>query len=128
MTDIYDRAAATMQRTLQPRPTGKGAPITLTKAEPGAYNPDTGTAAPVLTTFEGFAFRRTYSTRDIDGTLIRSGDVKFLVSPLQTNGSVLPLPAAPDTLTFEGAVYSVVACWPMDYAGKLVGMTVQARL
>ena len=128
MTDVYDRAAATMQRALQPRPIGNGAPLTLTKTGPGVRDPDTGIVAPSITTFEGLAFRSSFAMRDIDGTLIRSGDVKFLVAPLQINGGELPAPASTDTLTFEGAVYKLVNCSPMNYAGKLVGFKLQARL
>lgn len=131
MTDIYDRAAATVQRVLKPRSEGgKGATITLTRpaTDPGTYDPATGAvtaATPV--SYTGLAFRESYSLRDIDGTLIKLGDVKLLVAPLQTNGTALPTPNKGDTITFDSTVYGVESCAPWDFAGEVVAFTVQAR-
>lgn len=130
MTDVYDRAAETVQRTLQPRPAGKGAPLTLNRpgTGEGAYDPETGTVTgPAASTFNGLAFRGSFAVRDIDGSLIRADDVKFLIAPLQVDGQPMPQPQTTDTISFDGSTYRVQNVWPMNYAGKLVAFKVQGR-
>ncbi len=130
MTDIYDRAAATVQRVLKPRSQGgKGAEMTLTRpsSDESTYSPGGAVTPATPATYEGYAFRENYSLGDIDGTVIQRGDVKFLVAPLQTNGDAMPIPQSGDTITFGGVAYSAQSAEPMDYADKLVAITVQAR-
>lgn len=90
----------------------------------GAYNPETGEAGPVSTphavTAAVFDFSQTY----IDGTLIRTGDKRALVS-------VVGLAVAPkqgDTLTDAGgSVYQVVEAKATAPAGQTVLWTLQVR-
>ncbi len=132
MSDIFDRARALATDALASRAKGgKGGVMVLTKPStlPPIYNPATGTATPVSpATYTGSAVRLQYSTRDIDGTRIRTGDVKLLVSPVQAGGASLPTPKPGDGVTFGGISYSVIACQPLDYTGDLVvAFEVQAR-
>ncbi len=131
MTDIYDRAAATVQRVLAPRSEGgKGAVIVLSRPSTGegVYDPSTGALTPVApATYTGLAFRENYSLRDVDGKTILRGDVKFMIAPLQTNGDAMPIPQIGDALTFDGIIYSAQGSEPMDYAGKLIAIATQAR-
>lgn len=129
MADIYDRSKVLAVRMLAPRSTGgKGALLTLTKTVKGPRNPDTGATTDVVTNYQGSGLRETYEQRDIDGTNIKVGDVKFIVSPLQLNGSDMPQGAPQDKVAFDGKTYTVVQVNPWNYAGLAVGFEIQARL
>lgn len=128
MADIYDRAKASAARMLAPRSKGgKGLELSLLQIASGEYDPETGTAGETTTTFEGSGFRENYSLKDIDGSLIKQGDVKILVSPLLLDGTDTPKPTTQDKLVFDGETYTVQAVDPWSYAGLIVGFSVQAR-
>ena len=128
MPDIYDRGKALAVRMLAPRSKGgKGAELTLTKTEKGPRDPDTGGSSTVVTSFLGSGLRETYEQKDIDGSLIKIGDVKLLVSPVQLAGPDMPQPATQDKVLFDGKLYTVIQVNPWNYAGLAVGFEVQAR-
>ena len=128
MSDVYDRAKASAGRMLGLRASGgKGAAFTLKKTTAGAYDPDTGTAGSTTVDYAGSAFRDTYKQSEIDGSRIKQGDVKFLVSPLLLDGTDMPEPATLDKVVFDGSTYTVQFVLPMNYAGLAVGFEVQAR-
>ncbi|PXX59517.1 hypothetical protein SAMN05660489_04542 [Pseudomonas sp. LAMO17WK12:I10] len=128
MADIYDRAKASAARMLAPRSKGgKGLELSLLQIASGEYDPETGTGGETTTTFEGSGFRENYSLKDIDGSLIKQGDVKILVSPLLLDGTDTPKPTTQDKLVFDGETYTVQAVDPWSYAGLIVGFSVQAR-
>lgn len=128
MADIYDRAKASAARMLGLRSAGgKGAALRLAKMTAGAYNPATGSSTNTSANYDGSGFRQEYDLDTIDGSLVQLGDVQILVSPLQTSGIDMPAPAVGDSVTFDGAVYSVVSVSPWNYAGVSVGFSVQAR-
>ena len=128
MPDIYDRSKAMAARMLAPRSKGgKGAELTLTKTEKGPRDPDTGGSSTVVTSFLGSGLRETYEQKDIDGSLIKIGDVKLLVSPVQLAGPDMPQPATQDKVLFDGKLYTVIQVNPWNYAGLAVGFEVQAR-
>ena len=128
MPDIYDRSKALAVRMLAPRSKGgKGAELTLQKTEKGPRDPDTGGSSTVVTSFLGSGLRETYEQKDIDGSLIKIGDMKFLVSPVQLAGTDMPQPATQDKVLFDGKQYTVIQVNPWNYAGLAVGFEVQAR-
>lgn len=129
MSDIYDRARALAIRSLSTRAQGgKGGVMVLAKPSTAPYNPATGTASPnTPVSYTGSALRTNYSAFDIDGTRIRAGDVKLLVSPVQAGGVALPAPAAGDTVTFDLVAYKVINVNLWNYAGLDIGFEVQAR-
>lgn len=128
MADIYDRGKALAVRMLAPRSNGgKGLEMILRKTDTGEYDPDIGGPSISVTESQGSAFRDTYELKNIDGTLIRRGDVKLLVSPVRLDGTNLPGPAENDHIVFDGITYTVISCQPWDYAGLAVGFEVQAR-
>lgn len=128
MTDIYDRAKATAARQLAPRSQGgKGLELTLRRTVPGEYDPDTGTSPDTTTDYLGSGLRENYKTQDIDGTLIKAGDVKIMISPLLLNGSDMPEPLTTDLILFDGDTYTVQAVEPGDYAGLACFFYAQAR-
>lgn len=128
MADIYDRARATAIRMLAPRSAGgKGLEMTLTRTVAGEYDPAIGGSSSTTTDYTGSAFRDTYENKDVDGTLIKAGDVKFLVSPALLDGSAMPTPTTTDTILFDGQRFTVASVKPWNYAGLDIGFEVQAR-
>lgn len=128
MADIYDRSRKLAVRMLAPRDKGgKGAEMTLQRLQQGPYDPEAGGSTTVTVEHHGSAFRDTFALRDIDGTVIKQGDVKLLVSPEKLDGSDLPEPTTQDRILFDGKTYTVIGVKPWDYAGLAVGFEVQAR-
>lgn len=128
MTDIYDEAKALAAEMLAPRSRGgNGLELTLVRSTAGEYDPSTGGSTPTIESFEGSGFRENYKQSDIDGTRVKQGDFKILVSPVLLDGSDMPQPKSLDTITFDGETYTVQSVDPWDYAGLAVGFSVQAR-
>ncbi|MFK3794725.1 hypothetical protein [Pseudomonas sp. NPDC088444] len=128
MADIYDRAKASAARNLAPRSKGgKGLELTLVRTTPGQYDPGTGSSTPTVENFQGSGLRESYKQSDIDGTRIKQGDFKILISPLLLDGTDTPLPKTQDKVIFDGDTYTVQDVTPWDYAGLAVGFSVQAR-
>jgi hypothetical protein len=128
MADIYDRSRALAVRMLAPRERGgKGAEMSLLQRQQGAYDPVTGGATTITVSHAGSAFRDTYKQDDIDGTRIKQGDVKLLVSPEKLDGTDMPVPATQDQVIFNGKTYTLITVSPWNYAGLAVGFEVQAR-
>ena len=128
MADIYDRGKALAMRMLAPRSKGgKGLEMTLTRTVKGPRDPDTGGTPNVVTNYQGSAFRDTYDLKDIDNALIKAGDVKLLVSPVQLDGTDMPVPSTQDSVLFDGTKYTIAGVSPWNYAGLAVGFEVQAR-
>lgn len=128
MADIYDRALATATRMLKPRSEGGyGLQATFTVTTVGDYDPDTGTSPIVETAYLGSAFRDTYKRQEIDGTRVLASDVKFLVSPVQYDGTDMPMLDSQYKIEFDGDIYTIVSVMPWKYAGLNVGFEVQAR-
>lgn len=127
---IYTRGRATAIKQLGLPPTGKGAPLTLTKVTAGGeYIPGGGETAPTETAYLGSGIRTAYRLQDIDGTLIQSSDVRFLVSPLLQNGGDMPVAGVNDSLTFGGIVYNIISCKPWNYDGETsIGFIIQGRV
>lgn len=127
MADIYDRAKATAARQLAPRSAGgKGLELTLRRTVAGEYDPDTGTSNTV-TDYAGSGLRETYRQADVDGSLIKAGDVRFLISPLLINGDDTPQPQTQDQIIFDGDTYTVQNVDPGDFAGVACFFYAQAR-
>lgn len=128
MTDIYDRAKVTATRMLAPRSKGgKGLELSLIRVTTGEYDPDLGSSPVTTAQYDGSGFRENYNQRDIDGSRIKQGDVKILISPVLLNAADMPQPVSQDTILFDGDTYTVQNVDPWDYAGLAVGFSVQAR-
>ncbi|MHA6234285.1 hypothetical protein [Pseudomonas fluorescens group sp. PF-69] len=128
MSDIYDRAKASAARMLAPRSNGgKGLELSLLRVTTGEYDPGSGTTPVTTDQYDGSGFRENYNQRDIDGSRIKQGDVKILISPLLLDGTDTPQPISQDKILFDGDTYTVQNVDPWDYAGLAVGFSVQAR-
>jgi hypothetical protein len=128
MPDIYDRAKASASRLLSPRSAGgKGLELTLKRITQGEYDPSTGVGTPTVEIFDGSGVRENYKQSDVDGTRIKHGDVKLLISPVLLTGVDMPQPKSLDTIDFDGETYTIQNVDPWKYAGLAVGFSVQAR-
>lgn len=129
MPDIYDRAKISAVRMLAPRSKGgKGLELILRRTVEGEYDPETSTTSDSSAIeHHGSGFRENYRQQDIDGSLIKQGDVKILISPLLLDGMDTPQPISLDELVFDGDTYTVQHVGPWNYAGLSVGFSVQAR-
>lgn len=120
MSFDYDEIAATADELLAEF----GQSCSLGSVTDGAYNPETGEASPASTTHPVTAAIFAYPQRFVDGTLIRVGDKRALVSPVGL--TVDPKPG--DTLTdAAGAVFQVIDAKPTAPAGAAVLWTLQVR-
>jgi hypothetical protein len=104
-----------------------GARITLMEPGDASYDPATSTNSADPGKYEGHAVRSEYSTREIDGTNIKSGDAKFLLAVHDINDKPMPRPVEGDTLTFGGETLRVVKSTPVSPAGVAVMWKTQAR-
>lgn len=128
MSDIYDEAKALAAEMLAPRSRGgNGLELSLVRVTTGEYDPDSGSTPVTTVQFDGSGFRENYSQRDIDGSRIKQGDVKILISPLLLDGTDTPQPISQDKIQFDGDTYTVQNVDPWDYAGLAVGFSVQVR-
>lgn len=90
----------------------------------GTYDPATGSASPTTASQPVTAAMFDYPQRFVDGTLIRTGDKRALVSPVGL--TVEPKPG--DTLTdAAGKVHQVVDAKATAPAGTVVLWTLQVR-
>ncbi len=128
MSDIYDEAKALAAEMLAPRSMGgNGLELSVIHVTTGEYDPETGTTPDTTTQYDGSGFRDTYKQSDIDGSRIKQGDVKLLISPVLLTGADMPKPVSQDKILFDGDTYTVQNVEPWDYAGLAVGFSVQAR-
>ena len=128
MADIHDNGRALAARLLAPRPAGKGAPMRLTRTVPGTRDPATGTTSPpTVTNYDGSGLRTQYDLKDVDGSQVLRTDVRMLVNPVLVNGASMPEAKPGDKLQFDGKVYTVINCTPLNYAGVVCGFVVQGR-
>lgn len=128
MADIYDRGKGLAIRMLAPRSKGgKGLEMTLIKTTEAEYNPDTSTYEGGTVEYQSSALRDNYAEEDIDNTNILTSDVKFIISPVQLDGSDMPRISDGDQIVFNGDTYSVVNVSTWNFAGLTVGFEVQAR-
>ncbi|MBI5940661.1 MAG: hypothetical protein HY859_09565 [Caulobacterales bacterium] len=125
-----DRAQALAARKLAPKSAGgKGQAVTISATAASTYNPTTGRAtagAPSTQACSGI--EEAYRASLIDGALIKTGDKRFMLSPLKTDGTAITLPEAGHTLTYaDGTAWVIMAVEPFKPAGLLVYAYLQLR-
>jgi hypothetical protein len=92
--------------------------VTLVQTVNGVRTPGDSTAGtnPVATTYTGRGFVDDYTTRQIDGTIIRQGDRKVSILGASLPAGVVPRPG--DRTTIEGEAKAVINV-TRDPAGAL---------
>lgn len=123
MSAFYDEMAAVSNELL----TEFGQAVTLRRVTTGAYDPATGSATQTTADYAGTGAVFDYSQRDIDGSLIKTGDQKLLMSPFQTDGSAMPVPTTTDKILIGSTVYSIQPSKKVAPAGTLVLIELQIR-
>ena len=106
----------------------KGLTCTITKQTAGTYSTSTGVAS-VSTSTQSAAYGALfdYENKNIDGTLVKKGDRKLLLSALNTAGAVLTAPSVNDTVTANSVTYTIVAIRPIAPSGVAVAYDCQIR-
>ena len=95
---FYADMAATSQELL----IEFGQDVTLTRKSAGTYDPATATSIITETTQTGKAALFPRGIKDIDGTLIKQGDYKMLLSPMN-----ITTPIVGDTVTANSIIYKI---------------------
>lgn len=131
MTAYDVRAKATAGRMLAPIANGgKGQVVTITTTTGGAFNEATDTTTGATTTTQtGSGVVENYSAHSIDGTVIQAGDIKLLLSPLNSAGAAITKPVADkSTVTLaDGSAWAVKRVDPLSPAGVVVLFELQMR-
>lgn len=106
-----------------------GQPVTLTRSVPGAYDTATGTnGAPDVSTQSCLAVEDAYTAREIDGTLVRVGDRRLILSPETSAGATVNAPQPGDTITFaDASLWTVKTVEPTSPGGTALIYTLQLR-
>jgi len=76
---------------------------------PPVYSTATGVSTPVAPEeYKGSGVTLDYRQGEIDGELIKVGDVRLYLSPFQTNGSEMPIPTTSDDIILGASkTYSI---------------------
>lgn len=101
-----------------------GMPMTLSVETAGTYDPATGVISVATTTtypVDGLVVE--YESKDIDGSLIKLGDKKILMTASDTT----PEPTSDYTLTMSSIDWAVINCNPIAPAGLAIVYEVQVR-
>jgi hypothetical protein len=126
-----DRARATAIRMLALKADGgKGQAVTLTRAGTGSgsRNATTGVYTPAgAATQTGSGIEDVYKAHEIDGTLILSGDMKFMLSPVTSAGADIVEPPLNSTVTYSGKTKTVKAVERVAPAGVVAYYVLQVR-
>lgn len=118
-----DRAQAMAARVLAPKASGgKGQQVTLDVVDQGAYDPTTGaTGTGSITRQTGSGIEEHFRSSQIDGSLIMVGDVRFMLSPLSTDGELITTAVVDALLEYpDGRKWRVKGTEPFAPAGTLV--------
>lgn len=118
MADFYAQMAAVASRLL----TDKGQSVTFTRETVGNYDPGTGEETTTSSTFTGYGAAFDYNQSEIDGEVIKSSDIRFVMEATAT------APEIGDTVPVSGDTYRVQAVKPTSPAGTVVIYEVQLRL
>lgn len=116
---VYTRAVSTVAAKLAKY----GKDVALSRATVGAYDPNTGAASAATSAQAGRAVELSYSARDIDGTNVRRGDRRLLLSPV---GISMPLKG--DNCTVDGVAHAVVSVEVVRPADVVLYYVVQLRV
>lgn len=97
--------------------------ISFSRQTGGTYDPilenESGAST---TTFTGNGAAFNYNKSEVDGTVVKFGDVRLVVETLTTE------PAQNDECTVDGIVYRVMAVEPVSPGGTTVINKVQLRV
>lgn len=99
-----------------------GQKVTIKRITAGAYDPATGAAAQTTIMQMGTAVVLDYGIKDIDGTLIKTGDKRLLLSAVG-----ITAPQVDDIVTFGTSTCQIKNSNALDPAGITVFYDVHLR-
>jgi len=105
----------------------KGLTCTITKQTAGTYSTSTGVASVSTSTQSAYGALFDYENKNIDGTLVKKGDRRLLLSALNTAGAALTAPSVNDTVTANSVTYTIIAIRPIAPSGVAVAYDCQIR-
>ena len=98
-----------------------GSPITVKRAGKKVYDPATNKYVDNGEEFNGHALKMNYDQKNVDGTNVRMGDVRFMAA---LDG----VPKSGDEAVFAGEKWSVVSVQPCNMDGAVdIYFNIQAR-
>lgn len=116
----YDKMADTAQRLL----TRFGATWVLTKVNKGDYNPSNNTRLSDTTTdYNVKGVRREYRDSQIDGEVIKRGDILLIMEAKALSDSPTPF----DKVSFNGQRWSIIKVKEINPANKAIIYQLQLR-
>jgi len=103
--------------------------LTIRTETQGAYDPSTGTTAAGTTTDRTAKIALvSYKESDIDGTKVKFGDRKALISALDSNGQAIAYPPlVDDRIIGEGDAVTIVSLRILKINGTEVAWIAQVR-
>jgi len=98
-----------------------GQEATFTRETSTFFDPALGKDQTTLSNFTGYGIKENYTKKEIDGSLVRVGDIRFLMEGSDT------VPLIGDTCALNGTEYRVMAVDPLEPAVDAVAYTLQLR-
>lgn len=123
MSFDYAKTANTADRLI----TKFGQAVTLRVVTVGTYDPATGTASNSTADHSGYGTLFDYKQSEIDGTLIKEGDQRLLLSPYKTDGAAMPVPTTTDKIVIGSTVYTIQPSGKVSPAGTNVMFDLHLR-
>lgn len=100
-----------------------GVLMTLSQETAGGYDPATGSLTTSTNTYPAYGVKLGYKRPDIDGTLVKVGDMKVLLS---VDGLTVE-PSTTDTLTIGGIDWKILRVDPLEPGDTTIMYTLQVR-
>lgn len=118
MSAFYDGLKATASALLK----DKGQLLTFTRKVTASFDPATGIETPDTSiTFTGYGAAFDYNSSQIDGTLVKNGDIRLMFEATDT------APEEEDTTVIEGITYTVKDVNKSSPAGTVLKYELQLR-
>jgi hypothetical protein len=106
-----------------------GQAVTITPQTAGSYDPATGAASVTATpTQSGTGVEEAYKAHQIDGTLVKAGDIRLMLSPLNAAGAALTAPDVNQRVTLaDTTVWTIISVERIAPAGTVLMYVLQLR-
>ena len=117
MADFYAGLAEVALRLL----TDKGQSLTFSRETTTVADPVKGKRSTTTSTYTGFGASFDYNRSEIDGTVIKRGDIRLLLNATTT------VPIIDDTVPVDGTTHVVKAVRPTAPGGTVVMYELQLR-
>ena len=99
----------------------KGQNLTFTRKTISAHDPKAGVVQSNPSTYTGYGAAFDYNRKEIDGTLVKRGDIRLILEATTT------APDNGDTVTIDSVIYRIMSVKPTSPAGTVVIYEVQLR-